>query len=194
MFRIWHEYQAQSQDELNVSVGDYMMASAVNVNDGDQEGWILGTSLTTGESGYFPASHAIRVPESDCWTLHTRVPFIGPQDTQLQEPLTDLSKRGANTSLEDCARSAIDSKRKIILWDSSIGKLLKPPRMGQKLMIMRHSERIDYTFPKWTDQCFTELDGYKRLDLNLPLALPERKDGFFRYPWKFDPPLTNMGM
>lgn len=43
-------------------------------------------------------------------------------------------------------------------------------------------------------QCFTEAFGYERLDLNLPLVLPLRRDGVFRYPWKFDSPITNIGM
>lgn len=58
---------------------------------------------------------------------------------------------------------------------------------------MRHAERLDYTFPKWTEQCFSESNAYDRLDLNMPLDLPKRKDDIYLYPWKFDTPITNIG-
>lgn len=165
-------------------------------NNCDEDGWINGASITTGETGYFPINHSTRVPESDCWSLHTRVHFIGSNYSQFQpdEPLLDIDKKRTETSLEDCARGAIDSDKKIIPWNPTIGKLVERPNDSQKLLIMRHAERVDYSFPRWTDHCFTEIHGYERLDLNLPLTLAERKDGAYRYPWKFDPPLTNMGM
>lgn len=178
-----------------MNVNDHIVASDVAVNNGDEEGWILGSSITTGESGYFPANHSVRVPESDCWSNHTRVHFVGSENSQFRhdEALVEINRRRVDTSLEDCARNAIDSEKKIIPWNPTIGKLVGRPNDSQKLLIMRHAERVDYTFPRWTDQCFSEIDGYDRLDLNLPLTLPERKDGAYRYPWKFDPPLTNMG-
>lgn len=195
VFKATHRYRAQAHDELSINVGDYIVASDVAVNNGDEEGWILGSSITTGESGYFPANHSLKAPESDCWSLHTRVQFVGSKNTQFQYevPSVVMSRRKGETSIEDGARGAIDSEKKIIPWNPTIGKLVGRPNDSQKLLVMRHAERVDYTFPRWTDQCFTELDGYDRLDLNLPLTLPERKDGAYRYPWKFDPPLTNMG-
>lgn len=178
-----------------MNVNDHIVASDVAVFNGDEEGWIFGASITTGESGYFPANHSVRVPESVCWSLHTRVHFVGSENSQFRydEPSMDINRRTVDASLEDCARNAIDSEKKIIPWNPKIGKLIGRPNDSQKLLIMRHAERVDYTFPRWTDQCFSEIDGYERLDLNLPLTLPERKDGAYRYPWKFDPPLTNMG-
>lgn len=102
--------------------------------------------------------------------------------------------RRPETSLEDCARVAIDSEKKTIQWKSTIGKLLENPNESQKLLIMRHAERVDYTFPKWTEQCFSDSSGYQRLDLNMPLYLPNRKDDIYLYPWKFDTPVTNIGL
>lgn len=94
----------------------------------------------------------------------------------------------AEESLEDCARANP--------WKSTIGKLLETENCSsnQKLLIMRHAERVDYVFPKWTEQCFSEEFGYERLDLNLPIALPNRRNGIYGYPWKFDAPITNVGM
>lgn len=181
---------------MSVSVGDHIIATDVAVNNGDEEGWIYGVSLNTGDSGYFPANHSLRVPESDCWSLHSRVHFVGSKCNRYQndEPTANLHVRQPQISLEDCARGAIDSERKTVPWKPTIGKLLENPKDSQKLLIMRHAERVDYTFPKWTEQCFTEAFGYERLDLNLPLALPLRRDGVYRYPWRFDSPITNIGM
>lgn len=186
-----HNYRAQAYDELSVNAGDFIVC-----NHQDEEGWIHGASISTGENGYFPANHSERVPESDTWSLHTRVHCVGSTNSQFlgDDPLLDFGKRRSDTSLEDCARGAIDSDRKIVPWIPAVGKLIERPNFNQKLIIMRHAERVDYAFPRWTDHCFTELDGYERLDLNLPLTLPERRDGAYRYPWKFDPPITNIGM
>lgn len=110
----------------------------------------------TGESGYFPANHSIRVPESDCWSLHTKIHFIGSKNNrnqQNEEPTANTNNtRQPQISLEDCARAAIDSERKSVPWKPTIGKLLESPKDSQKLLIMRHAERVDYSFPRWTDQ------------------------------------------
>lgn len=34
------------------------------------EGWLFGTSCMTGCSGFFPAAHIERAPDTDTWTLH----------------------------------------------------------------------------------------------------------------------------
>lgn len=90
-------------------------------------------------------------------------------------------------------KSYQNSQKKTITWKPTIGRLLEPPNVSQKLLIMRHAERVDYTFPKWTEQCFVEGIGYERLDMNMPLVLPARKDDKYWYPWRFDSPITNMG-
>lgn len=102
----------------------------------------------------------------------------------------------AEEPLDDCARANIDAAQKTSPWKSIIGKLLESENCSsnQKLLIMRHAERVDYVFPKWTEQCFGEEFGYERLDLNLPLAIPNRRNGVYRYPWKLDAPITNVGM
>lgn len=102
-------YRAQVHDELNLNVGDYISATEIAVSNGDEEGWIYGSSLTTGASGYFPSNHVLRAPESEAWSLHTRIQFVGSGMGRLNdEPLVN-SMRQPEASLEDCARAAIDS-------------------------------------------------------------------------------------
>lgn len=59
----------------------------------------------------------------------------------------------------------------------------------RKVYLMRHGERIDFTFGSWVPYCFDEAGNYIRKDLNMPKTLPPRKPSL----WQRDSPLTNVG-
>lgn len=60
----------------------------------------------------------------------------------------------------------------------------------QKVVILRHGERVDFTFGNgWYQNCFDN-GKYVRKDLNLPEQLVERSDKA----WIKDCPLTQVGL
>uniref|UniRef100_A0A1Q3FNG0 Ecdysteroid-phosphate phosphatase n=1 Tax=Culex tarsalis TaxID=7177 RepID=A0A1Q3FNG0_CULTA len=59
----------------------------------------------------------------------------------------------------------------------------------RRIYVLRHGERIDFTFGTWIPYCFDEAGNYIRKDLNMPKCLPHRKSTL----WQRDSPLTNMG-
>lgn len=81
---------------------------------------------------------------------------------------------------------------RIIVWDTNNGTYVDAPNQNQKLFVLRHGERVDFTFANWTDNCINAGGQYRRMDLNMPKTLPVRSNP--KIQWKHDTPLTSMGM
>lgn len=205
MFQVTQSYQARSgPDELELNVGDYVCASEIAI-DNSKDGWVEGFSASTGCNGFFPLNHVQRVPESDTWTLHRRVQICGAKIeeqtledqirntifAQLNAPADDSSTSSQNQA-EDSTRTSIDLSKKVIPWDPSLAKMVQPKNSSQKLFIMRHSERVDFSFPRWVNHCFDANGVYRSLDLNMPKKLPFRKNAADA--WRSDSPITNIGV
>lgn len=61
-----------------------------------------------------------------------------------------------------------------------------------RIFVMRHGERVDFTFGQWVPYCWNERGEYVPGDLNMPSTLPARRNG--PKAWDGDSPLTNVGV
>jgi len=69
--RALHDCAAESQGELSLVAGDILTVSVI----GEDDGWWLGTSESTGASGHFPATFVERIEEA---TPSSAVPLPPP--------------------------------------------------------------------------------------------------------------------
>lgn len=217
VYRVTQSYRSREADELELHRDDLICVTDEAI-DCSKDGWVEGLSTSSGCTGLFPLNYAVRVPESDTWTLHRSVQICNAADETLRvstngdgssrhspsidvkanhwtrlptpSPSVDLTPNRLQDMAEQ--RTAQDMSRRLN-WDPSTGTMVDEIRgTNQKLFIMRHGERVDFTFTKWTNFCFDDSSGaYRRLDLNMPETLPIRLNPTDA--WRNDSPITKVG-
>ncbi|KAL1501869.1 hypothetical protein ABEB36_007112 [Hypothenemus hampei] len=213
--KVIRPYVPSQSDELELRTGDYVYISPETLAN-SPDGWVEGTSWLTGLTGLFPESYTERTAESDAWTLHKKVPInsitpdMATKNSEVQSVVSTTSDYvyGQHSVLnneevkmppppgvpdvecdpfkENFYENMIDIRRQ----EDKESPLVETST--RSVFIMRHGERIDFTFGSWVPFCFDDSGTYIRKDLNMPKSLPERRGGANAY--LKDSPLTNMGL
>ncbi|XP_044727995.1 protein UBASH3A homolog isoform X2 [Chrysoperla carnea] len=207
--KVLHAHSPRESDELELRLGDYIYISSEALAS-SLDGWVEGTSWLTGAIGHLPESYTERTAESDAWTLHTKVPLYEFQDTvdgvsgddnceneTLREcktppaipppPSDDALQQDTCNYEESFTYGNLEHKTNSQNNIETIEKTT--PR---QVYILRHGERVDFTFGTWIPYCFDQDGKYVRKDLNMPKSVPERKAG--HHGFLKDCPLTNVGI
>uniref|UniRef100_A0A6P7FRE2 Ecdysteroid-phosphate phosphatase n=1 Tax=Diabrotica virgifera virgifera TaxID=50390 RepID=A0A6P7FRE2_DIAVI len=202
--KVVHAYTPIESDELDLRIGDYVYVSSEAVAS-SPDGWVEGTSWLTGQSGLLPESYTERTAESDAWTLHKKIAL-----NQLESSDEKRNNQKKNNMIEEPSALFSEVVKPPIppkVNDGDYGdegnlyeNLLELKKMStndaeaksRSVFIMRHGERIDFTFGTWTPYCFDESGQYTRRDLNMPKNLPYRSEGATGY--LKDSPITNVGI
>ncbi|KRX49858.1 Protein UBASH3A -like protein [Trichinella murrelli] len=115
-------------------------------------------------------SNVDRLKISECPTLD----ILTSERRRLEQPKVKRKKTVMKQMIQSPVRPVV---------------LAKPT--GRRVMLMRNAERIDRIFPEWVDVSFNDEGKYKPYDLNQPLRIPERHDGYEAY--RIDSPITELG-
>lgn len=67
--QVIYPYTPQNDDELELVPGDFIFMSPVE-QASTSEGWVYGTSLTTGGSGLLPENYITKADECSTWVFH----------------------------------------------------------------------------------------------------------------------------
>lgn len=67
--QVIYPYTPQNDDELELSPGDFIFMSPMEQTS-TSEGWVYGTSLSTGCSGLLPENYITKADECSTWIFH----------------------------------------------------------------------------------------------------------------------------
>ncbi|XP_053728500.1 ubiquitin associated and SH3 domain containing Bb isoform X2 [Synchiropus splendidus] len=172
--RVMYPYTPQNEDELELVSGDYVFMSPVDQSS-TSEGWVYGTSLSSGLSGLLPENYVSLADESDTWVFHGSHSFFScnpsdksTKDRGMFDGLLD-SRRPDSTSPGDSpGLSLICHPMQVLRLSGSHSR--QPKRT---VFVCRHGERMDVVFGKhWLSLCSDSKGRYVRSNLNMPPSLP----------------------
>lgn len=199
-----HQADAGAADELSLRAGDFVYVSgdAANGDGGGADEWAEAVCVRTGCAGLVAMSNIERTAESDAWTLHQTVsiaaPAPAPQPPSQQQVATGLKPLSAEWPDVSMIRQLIrqSALRDLAAVDDTETEAaiqrVRSKQQQQQLYVLRHGERVDFTFsPDWHLHAFDADGAYRRRDLNKPPVLPERRGA--PGSWRLDGPLTEMG-
>ncbi|CAG9813823.1 unnamed protein product [Phaedon cochleariae] len=208
--KVIHAHLPSEQDELELRTGDYVYVSSEALT-ASPDGWVEGVSWLTGQSGLLPESYTERTAESDAWTLHkkialnqnvTEAKISSQQGAMAQKAKMEEAPSVLNNDVikppmppeitEEVGASGTKENVYENLLELQRQKNGCEENQGRNIFIMRHGERIDFSFGSWVPYCFDETGNYVRKDLNMPKTLPARSDGPNGY--LKDSPITNVGL
>lgn len=198
VYRVVESSTASEVDELPLVVGDFVYVDPASVGV-SSDGWVQATSWLTGCTGQIPLSCVERTAESAAWTLHKCILLRNDSSALGGSPATlHYNPKQLLQPADSLARLSLDSSDSSKTAESlnmqhglTSHKTATP--IGRNLLVMRHAERIDFTFGyTWVQSCFDEkTKEYKRRDLNQPATLPVRSDPA---EYILDTPLTMIGL
>ncbi|XP_022253956.1 protein UBASH3A homolog [Limulus polyphemus] len=178
--RVLYSHSPVEPDELELHAGDFVYVNGDQLNN-TLDGWVEGTSWLTGCSGVLPKNHIERAAESDAWTLHRSVPVL--RNIQLDElddsyitrrlpipflnesPSPRISSQEKGDSQPDslaCSHNQRESlyenvdvrSPKASKSKKEISRVPIKKEGPRQLFIIRHAERVDFTFGAWISVCF----------------------------------------
>ncbi|XP_001923885.3 ubiquitin-associated and SH3 domain-containing protein B [Danio rerio] len=191
--RVMYPYVPQNDDELELVPGDFIFMSSIEQTTAS-EGWVYGTSMSTGLSGLLPENYVNRADECDTWVSHGSFSFLnGTPPSNIRGAMGGLFlDQHLDGRLFDDPMP-LDSPNLSVICQPM--QMLRPNQSllpKRTLFVCRHGERMDVVFGKhWITQCFDAKGRYVRSNLNMPLSLPARSGGYRDY--DKDCPITVFG-
>ncbi|KAG1958799.1 ubiquitin-associated and SH3 domain-containing protein B [Pimephales promelas] len=190
--RVMYPYMPQNDDELELVPSDFIFMSSIEQITAS-EGWVYGTSMSTGLSGLLPENYVSRADECDTWVFHGSFSFLnGIPPNNLRGAVGGMfCDPHLDRLLEDPL--PLDASGLSVICQPM--QILRPnqSRLPKRtLFVCRHGERMDVVFGKhWITQCFDAKGRYVRSNLNMPPSLPARSGGYRDY--DKDCPITVFG-
>lgn len=207
----------REEDELELMIGDHVYVTPEEVA-GSTDGWLVGTSWLTGCQGYLPKNYIQQTAETNSWTSHLTLPMTTVQASVQDSHKPSSRTSSCSSSLERLKgknhSSSLNRQNDSKLTTTTTttdgnepptaatavevleerGEEIRIQRISEprRVFVVRHGERVDFTFGSWIPYCFDEKGTYKQKDLNMPVSVPQRKsgpEGFLR-----DCPLTCIGL
>ncbi|NP_001248215.1 ubiquitin-associated and SH3 domain-containing protein B isoform X1 [Macaca fascicularis] len=186
--QVIYPYTPQNDDELELVPGDFIFMSPMEQTS-TSEGWIYGTSLTTGCSGLLPENYITKADECSTWIFHGSYSIL---NTSSSNSLTFGDGVLERRPYEDQGLGETTPLTIICQPMQPLRVNSQPGPQKRCLFVCRHGERMDVVFGKyWLSQCFDAKGRYIRSNLNMPHSLPQRSGGFRDY--EKDAPITVFG-